>query len=54
MFCNKLKLNDVINDFITSLSMEKLRELDRLIINYQVEESVPWYENVILRYLWGL
>ncbi|MEE9927942.1 hypothetical protein [Microvirgula aerodenitrificans] len=53
MFCNKLKLNDVINDFITSLSMEKLRELDRLIINYQVEESVPWYENVILRYLKG-
>ena len=53
MFCNKVKLNDVINDFIASLSVGELRELDKLIINYQVKESVSWYENIISRYLKG-
>lgn len=47
----KNKLKFVVNDLISSLNKERVRQLNTLILNHQITESWLWYDEVISRYL---
>jgi hypothetical protein len=48
---DKNKLSLVANDFISTLNRNRSRQLGALILNHQIAETWPWYEEVISRYL---
>ncbi|MFZ6643238.1 hypothetical protein ACO0LL_26190 [Undibacterium sp. TC4M20W] len=41
----------VVDDLISSLNAERVRQLNILILNHQIKESWLWYDEVISRYL---
>lgn len=47
-------LKSAVGDLISSLSTERIRQLESLVINHQITEAWSWYEMVISRYLNGV
>ena len=51
MTIEKRRLDAVVKDFVFSLTSDETRTLSALILNHQVQESWPWYLDVMSRYL---
>lgn len=49
----RTRFDAAVNELVAILSPDELRKLDALVLNHQVQESWPWYEMVLSRFLAG-